>query len=56
MGKLFRHWSKPTKKEQKHINSVMNRPPEPPPHVCGNCRNPFTGGRPDCPNARRTRG
>lgn len=22
------------------------------PHVCGKCRNPWTGGREDCPNNR----
>ncbi len=22
------------------------------PHVCGKCRNPFTNGNPNCPNAR----
>jgi hypothetical protein len=25
------------------------------PHVCGKCRNPFTVGNPDCPNARTPR-
>lgn len=28
-------------------------PDDPPPHVCGRCRNPWTGGREDCPNNRR---
>lgn len=27
--------------------------PEPRPHVCGRCRNPYTTGNPNCPNARK---
>ena len=30
--------------------SVPTIPREPKKHACGLCRNPFTGGREDCPN------
>lgn len=35
------------------IDFVLNPAPEPQPHACGRCRNPWTGGREDCPNNRR---
>lgn len=48
------HWSHPSPKEQAWIDHVLNPAPEPPQHRCGKCRNPWTGGREDCPNNRRT--
>jgi hypothetical protein len=48
------HWSRPSKKEQAHIDSVRNPAPEPPAHRCGRCNNGTGVFNPDCPNARRT--
>ena len=46
-------------KETKNM-SINNGYPAPPslpreerPHVCGKCRNPYTQGNPNCPNAPR---
>lgn len=40
------------------INAGYPAPPtherEERPHVCGKCRNPFTVGNPNCPNARQS--
>jgi hypothetical protein len=43
-----------SKEQDAWFREMKTPPPEPPAHVCGRCRNPFTGGRPDCPNNKRT--
>lgn len=53
---MSKDWKHPSKREQKWLDYVLNPAPEPRPHVCGRCRNPFTGGRADCPNAGRIGG
>jgi hypothetical protein len=46
-------WYRPSRVEAEYLAFVMRNEPEPRPHACGRCRNPYTGGREDCPNNRR---
>lgn len=47
------HGTKPSRLEKAYIEFVLNPPREPQPHVCGRCRNPWTGRSTiKCPNEK----